>query len=178
MPVSVDDGILMALREAGSSDAQIADAKLVLGSLCRMDGTNCLLVTTGAPLESEKSMEWLRANKPHLLPTDRADADACFLGAGNITLTAKLIREIGREAADALAKQYGKAHALDTRPGVSPQSAQQKNANGKTHATNPFSKAGWSIQKQGALVRSLGIEKAAAMAKAVGVTIGATKPVM
>jgi hypothetical protein len=101
MPVSVDDGILMALREAGSSDAQIADAKLVLGSLCRMEGTNCVLVETGAPLESDKSMEWLRADKPHLLPVNNADADK------NVTAAAKLIRSIGREAADKLAQQYG-----------------------------------------------------------------------
>ena len=179
MPVSVDDGILMALREAGSSDAQIADAKLVLGSLCRMEGTNCVLVETGAPLESEKSMDWLRANKPHLLPVNNADADKAFAGKGNVTAAAKLIRDIGREAADKLAQQYGKAHALDSKPGVAPQH-QQKNGDGKPvdHSKNPWSRAGWNVTRQGAIVKSLGVEKASAMARAVQSHIGAVRPSM
>ena len=41
---------------------------------------------------------------------------------------------------------------------------------------NPWSAEGWSIQKQGAVAKSLGIEKAAQIAKAAGSFVGATKP--
>jgi hypothetical protein len=41
---------------------------------------------------------------------------------------------------------------------------------------NPWSAEGWSVQKQGAVAKSLGVEKAAAIAKAAGSYIGATAP--
>jgi hypothetical protein len=41
---------------------------------------------------------------------------------------------------------------------------------------NPWSAEGWSIQKQGAVAKSLGVEKAAQIAKSAGSYIGATKP--
>jgi hypothetical protein len=43
-------------------------------------------------------------------------------------------------------------------------------------ANNPWSKAGWSLTKQGALVRQLGEAKAAEVAAQAGSRIGATKP--
>jgi hypothetical protein len=43
-------------------------------------------------------------------------------------------------------------------------------------ANNPWSKAGWSITKQGALVRQLGETKANEIAAQAGSKIGATKP--
>jgi hypothetical protein len=43
-------------------------------------------------------------------------------------------------------------------------------------ANNPWSKAGWSLTKQGALVRQLGEAKAAEIAAQVGSFLGATKP--
>jgi hypothetical protein len=178
MPVSVDDGILMTLREAGSSDAQIADAKLILGPLCEMRGYDCVLSATGAPLQSDESLAWLKEHKPHLLPVDRANADKAFSGAGNITAAARLIRELGRAEADRIAQSYGKAHALDSKQGVSPQ--QTKNRNGTDdHKGNPWCSAGpWSITRQGQIVKALGIEKASAMARAVNSHIGASRPAM
>lgn len=178
MPINPDDAILMVLREAGSSDAQIADAKLILGPLCHMSGTNCVLADTGEPLESAKSMAWLREHKAHLLPPNTADLDTAFLGVGNKTAAQKVILERGKAEADRLAGLYGKRHALDNRPGVSPQQTKNGGDKPNDHSKNPFSKAGWSLKKQGELVRALGVEKASAMAKAVGVSIGATRPVM
>lgn len=181
MSINVDDGIFAALREAGSSNSQIEDATLVLGPLCQMEGHICILTTTGAALESEKSIKWLQENKPHLLPRANqiADAELAFVGRGNKTAAARLIRELGQAEADRVAQMYGKAHALDNRPGVAPKRSEQKSSNGTPdHKNNPFSRAGWNVSKQGQLIRSLGIEKASAMARAVGVTIGATRPVM
>lgn len=41
---------------------------------------------------------------------------------------------------------------------------------------NPWSKGGWSLTKQGALIKSLGMEKAGAIAALAGCKIGDTKP--
>jgi hypothetical protein len=41
---------------------------------------------------------------------------------------------------------------------------------------NPFSAEGWSVSKQGALLRAIGAEKTAAIAASVGSRIGATRP--
>ena len=46
----------------------------------------------------------------------------------------------------------------------------------KVTGDNPWSAAGWNVTKQGALIKSLGIEKASQIAAAVGSKIGATKP--
>lgn len=174
MPVSVDDGILMALRNAGSTDAQIADAKLILGPLCHMSGANCLLGETGEPLDSETSMKWLRTNKPHLLPVNTADSDAAFVGVGNKTIAARLIKGMGREAADRLAQTYGKKHALDNTPGIAPQ--RKDNRTPDERKNNPWSREGWNVTRQGSIVKSLGIEKANALAKAAGSHVGAVRP--
>jgi hypothetical protein len=45
-----------------------------------------------------------------------------------------------------------------------------------TGANNPWSKEGWNLTKQGALIKSLGEEKAAAIAQQAGSKIGATHP--
>jgi hypothetical protein len=120
MPINVDDGIFAALREVGSSDAQIADAKLVLAHLCDMKGQECIFGPTNAPLESEKSIRWLQENKPHLLPAANqvADAELAFSGVGNKTAASRLISALGKTEADRIAQMYGKAHALDNKPGV------------------------------------------------------------
>ena len=46
----------------------------------------------------------------------------------------------------------------------------------KVTGDNPWSAAGWNVTRQGQLVKSLGTEKAAQIAAAVGSRIGATKP--
>jgi hypothetical protein len=51
-----------------------------------------------------------------------------------------------------------------------------KSGNIRPAATNPWSKEGWNVTKQGALVKSIGETKAAAIAAAAGSKIGATKP--
>lgn len=46
----------------------------------------------------------------------------------------------------------------------------------KPQASNPWSRAGWNVSKQGQLVTTLGIEKASAIAVAAGCVVGSTKP--
>jgi hypothetical protein len=111
---------------------------------------------------------------------DDAEVRTAFNGAGNVTAAARIIKQIGREEADKLAQQYGKAHALDNKPGVAPQGAEQKNGTGSPdHKNNPWGPHPfWNVTRQGQIVRALGAEKAAQMAAAVNSHIGATKPSM
>lgn len=64
-------------------------------------------------------------------------------------------------------------------PGKSPKAADTGKAPDKKPrdlSKNPFSKQGWSITAQGALVKSLGLDKANAIAKSIGSHVGATRP--
>jgi hypothetical protein len=62
-------------------------------------------------------------------------------------------------------------------PGKNPKAATEKapDKNPRDLSKNPFSKQGWSITAQGALVKSLGLDKANAIARSVGSHVGATK---
>jgi len=44
------------------------------------------------------------------------------------------------------------------------------------HGSNPFHKSAWNVSAQGRLVKNLGVDKARAIARSVGVDLGATKP--
>jgi hypothetical protein len=44
------------------------------------------------------------------------------------------------------------------------------------HASNPWSRQGFNITKQGALIKAIGVEKSARIAASVGCKIGDTKP--
>ena len=49
-------------------------------------------------------------------------------------------------------------------------------AGGKKGADNPWSAEGWNVTRQGAAVRSMGIDRAQSLARSAGSHIGATKP--
>jgi hypothetical protein len=161
MPIDVDDGIFAALREAGSSDAQIADAKLVLAPLCELKNNVCILSATGAALESPKWIAWLQANEPHLLPAANqvADAELAFTGTGNKTAAQRLISELGKAEADRIAALYGKPHALSTCRGSRRIASKKTPAASRLMQKQSMVRDGWNVTKQGSIVRSLGIEK-------------------
>lgn len=54
--------------------------------------------------------------------------------------------------------------------------APKANGGGGDHASNPWSAKGWNVTKAGALVRAVGAERAAAIARSVGCTLGSTHP--
>lgn len=80
--------------------------------------------------------------------------------------------------ADKLAQTYGLKSASDPRRGRRPAGASDETGkpNGKDHKGDPWSRNGWSITEQGRLVRSIGTTKPAAIAAAVGCTLGSTHP--
>jgi len=46
----------------------------------------------------------------------------------------------------------------------------------KAAETNPWSRAGWSLRRQGECIKAMGVGRAAQLAKAAGCVIGSTKP--
>ncbi len=162
------------------TDAQRADAVIVLARDCRMDGDKVVLVTTGEALNSDASKEWIKTNKPHLLPTkyETPLADRAF-AENNLTARGQLVKEVGKDEADKIAQSYGLKSSTDARRGTAPARAddgKNKTDNATKHKSNPFWRGNWNISTQGKLLRAVGPEKCAAIAKAVGSRIGATKP--
>jgi hypothetical protein len=124
---------------------------------------------------------WLakqQTKRPHLFeqPTAHQSLEAlAFAGSGNVTARGKLVKEIGEKDADKAARSWGLSGLHDfTRQGA-PVSGEQKAAR-KADRENPWSEAGWNLTRQGALVKAMGIEKAASMARAAHSYIGATRP--
>lgn len=182
--LDVESAIDEVLKAAGCSDAQRTDACLVLKSDFTINADKSVGYTPrgktpadGLPIEDARILEHLKATRPHLFPAPIADdlAERAFAGRGNITARGQLIREVGQAEADKIAQRYGLRNTADTRPGKSPEGAPR--AKGRDNApSNPWSKSGFNVTKQGQIVRALGIEKAAAMARAAGSYIGATRP--
>jgi len=168
-------GIREAFKEFGSNDAQVADAAAVMLEKCALVGGVATLVETGAALTDPKSKEIIAKQKPHLLPPiyERSLADRAFVDR-NITARGELVRQVGAAEAGRIAERYGLRSISDTRVGVAPD-ASEKKAVADNQPNNPWSRAGWNVTKQGALIRSIGVEKASAIARAANSRIGATR---
>jgi hypothetical protein len=181
MSIDIPTGIDEFLKAEGSTDAQRADAIAVLASQCAMVGDVVTLKATGEAIESEASRKWLADNKPHLLPPvyERSLADRAFVD-NNLSARGALVKQVGMTEANKIAESYGLRSATDTRRGKAPADStpEKTKSNGAEHRSNPFHKSNWNISAQGKLLRAVGPEKCAAIARAVGSTIGATKPNM
>lgn len=185
MVLDVNSGLDEFFKAQGSTEAQRTDAIAVLKDKCGLVGGIVVLLATGEAIDADKSRKWIADNKPHLLPPvfESSLADRAFIGAGNKSAAAELVKQVGMKEATKIAEGYGKRTPWDTKPGKAParaddDSTKKKSGNGHDRASNPFSKEGWSISKQGSLLRAVGVEKCAAIAASVGSRIGATRPNM
>jgi hypothetical protein len=177
-----------AIKQFGGTDAQADDAALVLE--CGMVGGVATLIATGTALNDPKSKQWLETNKPHLLPAkfERSLADRAFLD-GNISARGTLVREVGQQEATRIAQNYGLKTLHDTKRGTRPDAvdgSEKKNGTAD-HRNNPWSNhqnnvdgrgrfTANALTRQGQIVKSLGLDKAAQMARAVNSSVGATRP--
>jgi hypothetical protein len=125
----------------------------------------------------EDFIKTLKTEKPHCFPSAQAVdlQEQAFGSSPTLKSRGALYNEVGAANYAKLAEQWGCDASL--RPGKAPagHESETKKPSLAARRDNPFSKQGWNITKQGALVKSLGIEKAAAIAKSVGVKIGDTK---
>jgi hypothetical protein len=99
--------------------------------------------------------EWLKEQKqpgarPHLWPmAGQVELEASAFG-GNFTARNRLVKQIGIEAADARAKEWGLDGIHDYKTKPTQPGAQRE----KAKSSNPWSVEGWNLTKQMAAHRS------------------------
>ena len=152
MPVAISDIL------ARAAEFEVKDDKVVVKA-------------TGLGIDS------LREASPHYFKLTVDDlAERAFGPTPSLSAQGEFFRLHGDFRAREMAKEFGTTLG-SLKPGKLPAGGDDKGkTNGADHAKNPFHKSNWNVTKQAQLVKSIGIEKAAAIAKAVGVTIGQTKP--
>ncbi len=164
------------------TDAQAADfAELHLDQFGLVKGM-VIHLATNLPIDRPEVRDALANEFPHLVPQPiKAPlADAAFL-ENNLKARGEMVRTLGTVATLEIARKYGHAdlgsRAKGKRPANvdAPEKEAPKLGAAGEHANNPFSRQGWNISKQGALLRAVGAEKCAAIAASVNSRIGATK---
>jgi hypothetical protein len=179
---SVIKELEVAGKAAGMVETAVGDLIDRVDQFGAADGGVVVHRDTGLPL-----IAWLESQKTiklHWWPQiDIASelAEKAF-GQGNLTAQGQLIAELGGgklgiAAARDIAHKW-QSELGSTKPGKRPGNADDKSADAKPKlsSTNPWLKANWNITKQAGVVRSLGAEKAAGIAKAAGCVLGSTKP--
>jgi hypothetical protein len=148
----------------------------------RNDGPDLKHVLTGETIED--FVGTLKKTKPHFYasyaPLSEEQALEEMIEDAMLSPTpgklGKLYKQVGEVRYNELCAAWG-TDPVRMRPGVRPEWArrpeQKKIADRRG---NPWSKEGWNLTKQMGLVKSIGIEKAAAMARSVGCVVGSTKP--
>lgn len=145
-----------------------ADAVMLLQSRVKWQGDNAFI--DGVPLVT--ALENWCAAAAHRQPP-KVDAD---LDMNNLGDRAKAQRTMRPDLFADLLKAWGLNGPGDTKRGVRPVSANDDGKSKTPDPSNPWSKAGWNVTKQGALIKSIGLDKAAQIAKAAGCKVGDTKP--
>jgi hypothetical protein len=158
----------------------------------RNDGPDLTNILTGQTIEEFCAPTNLRKEFPHWFNDwqplsdqqllDEAIEDACL--SPTLTKISKLNQMLGDVRCDEVLKQWSvSVTAMDRsgniRPGTPPEWANKNTPEAKkatNRKANPWSKEGWNVTRQGAIVRDLGMEKAAGMARSVGCVVGSTKP--
>jgi hypothetical protein len=181
-PYEVETDLHKIALEWGSTEAQALDfAQLHRGEFHMSNGA-ATHTASGLPATHPDVHALVAKKYPHLLPPvfEVSLADRAFL-ENNFAARGQLIREIGEGPTRELAKRYGHETLHSRVEGKRPKSLDapiddKKKPAAGDRAANPFSKQGWSITKQGSLIKAVGVEKAAQIAAAVGAKIGDTKP--
>jgi hypothetical protein len=173
----------------GCTDAQALDlAEFRFNDFQIGDDGKLAHRATGLHIEHPQVLDYLQANSPHLVasrPADVSVSDRAWL-EGNLAARGQIVKRIGVAAAEAEAARYGLKGLADMSKGVRPSDVKAPDKEKKQ--TNPWARDGKNldpatgkyspaaITRQAALVKGLGIQKAAAIAAAVGSKIGDTKP--
>jgi len=170
----------IATEQWGSTHAQAQDfSKLHRDKFSLVSGI-AVLAANGKPVDDPEVLKYVSEAWPHLIPPpfEVPLADLAFL-ENNMTARNRLVREIGPSAALDVAKRYGHETLHSRAKGTRPTNIEAPKEDDKpkvAHASNPFHRSNWNISAQGKLLRAVGPEKCAAIARAVGSTIGATRP--
>jgi hypothetical protein len=171
-----------AIKDWGSTLAQAEDfSKLHRGEFHLENGFPTH-TASGLPANHKDCFALIAKKYPHLVPPpfEVSIADVAFI-ENNFAARGKLVNEMGERATLDLAKRYGHETLHSKAQGKRPASLDApidttKKSPTADRAANPFSCEGWNLSRQGSLVKSLGLEKTAQIARAVGCKLGDTKP--
>ena len=135
----------------------------------------------GMTIEEFCAPEHLKEVKSHWFLADKIVSLEVRAFGDKPTLKARgeLIKEVGPALYRELQKRWSADDTL--RPGKCPsvlpaRAESDRSPEGAAKANNPWLAANWNITAQGRVLAGLGAEKAAAIAKAAGSYIGATRP--
>ncbi len=176
MQPKVDD--LAKIATDAGVQASVLDDFLTLRTKEFDDSTGTIIhKATGLPAKAW--IETLRETKSYLFgpqTDEHAELEHAAFVEGNLTARGKLVKA-NPALALARAKEYGLRDLSDfsrgTVPSNTPTGEKKPTNKGKD---NPWSAENWNITKQGALIKVMGLDGAARMAKAAGSHIGATRP--
>jgi hypothetical protein len=123
----------------------------------------------------------LRTTNPWWFPSTEPDLQQRAFLEGNMTARSEIIKNEGMEKYKMLAEQWSadpiNPKIIGKQPGaeraLGPDAAEKR---ARDHKSNPWSKQGWSLTKQGECIKVMGLDGAARLAKAVGCVVGSTKP--
>ncbi len=109
---------------------------------------------------------------------DQAEAVAAFGPERTLKAQGAFVKAHGEARAREVAEQFGTS--LGGKPGKLPAGFKPKEAPAEVKlpggAKNPWSAESWSVTRQGAVVKALGLEKAQQIAGAAGSHVGAVRP--
>jgi hypothetical protein len=125
--------------------------------------------------------EWRATPNHHFfkgnVTDDENEAIAAFGPERSLTAQGAYVRAHGEARAREVAEQYGTT--LGGKPGKLPEGVKPKapaEVKLPGGAKNPWSADAWSVTRQGAVVKALGLEKAQQIAGAAGSHVGAVRP--
>jgi len=174
-------------KSQGSSDAQALDAETLHTGKFDFVGDVLVLKETNVAADDPKSIERMRELAGHLFPPvyETPLADRAFLGVGNKTAAAALVKEVGLPEATRIANKYGKATPWDTKSGTRPADAEPPAK--QKGETNPWSDIPANVDprtgkylpaalnRQFALARA-SVQAATGIAAAAGAKLGDIRP--
>lgn len=178
MTTPKEQAIKDALAACGASEAQQADGAVVLAGRVSVNDAGHYILGS-VPLDNTTEFKAVIAElKPHLLPAHANDLAADAFVSGNMTARTQLVREIGLEEANRLARAHGLANVYDTKRARTPSAEQKERANNpwSDHPNNVDERGRYTaaaITRQAALVKA-NHQAAIGIAKAAGATIGMT----
>jgi len=170
----------IAMKQWGATHAQATDfSKLHRDEFGLVDGV-ATHIATGLPADHKDTFALIAKAYPHLVPPpfEVSLSDRAFL-QNDMTARGQLVREIGAGPAQQLAERYGHRDLMSRAQGKRPDNLDAPAEDNKpkiAHANNPWHRSAWNVSKQGSVLRALGAEKAAALARSVGCVIGSVRP--
>lgn len=174
----------MVAREQARVQLTIAmeDAAFLTSAIEEMVETPHVVKFMASGMTPQQWVEQVTVARPHLLKRPAIEPELieqAFGAKPSLQARGVLYAVAGAAEFNKIAAEWS-ADLRNLNPGTRPSGNGDKGSEKKptpgSNKTNPWSAAGWSLARQGQIVKTLGVEKAASIAKAVGCKLGSTKP--